>query len=59
MKVTPRRWACRLVWMLAFGQHEDHMPAHGYELTREAANPIPVEMSSMNTMEFKSWDKLS
>jgi hypothetical protein len=25
------------LWTLAFGQHEDRMPTHGYEPTREAA----------------------
>jgi hypothetical protein len=25
------------MWTLAFGQHEDRMPTHGYESTREAA----------------------
>jgi hypothetical protein len=25
------------MWTLAFGHHEDRMPAHGYEATREAA----------------------
>ena len=25
------------LWTLAFGQHEDHTPTHGYEPTREAA----------------------
>jgi hypothetical protein len=25
------------MWTLAFGQHEDRSPAHGYEATREAA----------------------
>jgi hypothetical protein len=25
------------LWTLAFGYHEDHTPAHGYEATREAA----------------------
>jgi len=25
------------LWTLAFGQHEDRMPTHGYEATREAA----------------------
>jgi hypothetical protein len=25
------------MWTLAFGQHEDRMPTHGYEPTREAA----------------------
>ena len=25
------------LWMLAFGQHEDRWPTHGYEPTREAA----------------------
>jgi len=24
-------------WTLAFGQHEDRTPSHGYEATREAA----------------------
>jgi hypothetical protein len=27
------QWA----WTLAFGQHEDRTPTHGYEPTREAA----------------------
>jgi hypothetical protein len=25
------------LWTLAFGQHEDRTPTHGYEATREAA----------------------
>jgi hypothetical protein len=25
------------MWTLAFGQHEDRTPTHGYEATREAA----------------------
>jgi hypothetical protein len=25
------------IWTLAFGQHEDRTPTHGYEATREAA----------------------
>ena len=25
------------LWTLAFGHHEDRMPTHGYEATREAA----------------------
>jgi hypothetical protein len=25
------------MWRLAFGQHEDRTPTHGYEATREAA----------------------
>jgi hypothetical protein len=25
------------IWNLAYGQHEDHTPTHGYEATREAA----------------------
>jgi hypothetical protein len=25
------------LWTLAFGQHEDRWPTHGYEPTREAA----------------------
>jgi hypothetical protein len=25
------------MWTLAFGQHEDRTPTHGYETTREAA----------------------
>jgi hypothetical protein len=25
------------MWMLAFGHHEDRMPTHGYEPTREEA----------------------
>ena len=25
------------LWTLAFGQHEDRTPTHGYEPTREAA----------------------
>jgi hypothetical protein len=25
------------MWTLAYGQHEDRTPAHGYEPTREAA----------------------
>jgi hypothetical protein len=25
------------LWTLAYGQHEDRMPTHGYEPTREAA----------------------
>jgi hypothetical protein len=25
------------MWTLAFGHHEDRMPTHGYEPTREAA----------------------
>jgi hypothetical protein len=25
------------LWTLAFGYHEDRMPTHGYETTREAA----------------------
>jgi hypothetical protein len=25
------------MWTLAFGQHEDRTPTHGYEPTREAA----------------------
>jgi hypothetical protein len=25
------------MWTLAFGHHEDRMPTHGYEATREAA----------------------
>ena len=25
------------LWTLAFGQHEDRWPTHGYEATREAA----------------------
>jgi hypothetical protein len=25
------------MWTLAFGQHEDHTPTHGYAATREAA----------------------
>ena len=27
------------VWSLAYGQHEDRMPTHGQEATREAARP--------------------
>ena len=29
------------LWTLAFGQHEDRTPTHGYEPTREAANASP------------------
>jgi hypothetical protein len=25
------------MWTLAYGQHEDRTPTHGYEATREAA----------------------
>jgi hypothetical protein len=25
------------MWTLAFGHHQDRMPTHGYEATREAA----------------------
>jgi hypothetical protein len=25
------------MWKLAYGQHDDHTPTHGYEPTREAA----------------------
>jgi hypothetical protein len=26
------------MWTLAFGHHEDRMPTHGYEATRETGN---------------------
>jgi hypothetical protein len=28
------------MWTLAFGHHEDRMPTHGYEATREAAMAV-------------------
>jgi hypothetical protein len=34
----PTRWeATPWMWTLAFGQHEDCTPTHGYEPTREGA----------------------
>ena len=29
------------MWTLAFGRHEDRIPTHGYEPTREAAMALP------------------
>jgi hypothetical protein len=34
---THRRFGSPWMWTLAFGHHEDRMPTHGYEATREAA----------------------
>ena len=33
------------LWTLAFGQHEDRTPTHGYERTREAAMASPANRS--------------
>jgi hypothetical protein len=37
MKAHPVPVATSCMWTLAFGQHEDRTPTHGYEPTREAA----------------------
>jgi hypothetical protein len=33
------------MWTLAFGQHEDRTPTHGYEPTCEAATVAAMSMS--------------
>ena len=37
MKVHAAPIGTPWMWTLAFGQHEDRTPMHGYEATREAA----------------------
>jgi hypothetical protein len=37
MKVHAAPVGTPWMWTLAFGQHEDRVPTHGYEPTREAA----------------------
>jgi len=37
MKVTTSPAGTPWMWTLAYGDHEDRTPTHGYEATREAA----------------------
>jgi hypothetical protein len=37
MKAASATVGAPWLWTLAFGQHEDRTPTHGYEATREAA----------------------
>jgi hypothetical protein len=37
MKAAAAPVGASWLWTLAFGQHEDRWPTHGYEPTREAA----------------------
>ena len=37
MKVHAAPEGSPWMWTLAFGQHEDHTPTHGYAATRQAA----------------------
>jgi len=37
MKAAAKPADASWLWTLAYGQHEDHTPTHGYEPTREAA----------------------
>ena len=37
MKAAAKPPDASWLWTLAYGQHEDHTPTHGYEATREAA----------------------
>jgi len=48
------------LWTLAFGQHEDRTPTHGYEATREAAMAafgkelaVGVTMTKKRTKELR------
>ena len=37
MKAAAKPEDASWLWTLAYGEHEDRTPTHGYELTREAA----------------------
>jgi hypothetical protein len=37
MKAAAKPADASWLWTLAYGQHEDRIPTHGYEATREAA----------------------
>jgi hypothetical protein len=37
MKAAAKPADASWLWTLAYGQHEDRTPTHGYEATREAA----------------------
>jgi hypothetical protein len=37
MKAAAKPADASWLWTLAYGQHEDHTPTHGYARTREAA----------------------
>src|SRR5262249_43323959 len=39
MKAAAASVGMSWMWTLAFGQHEDRCPTHGYDPTREAATP--------------------
>jgi hypothetical protein len=41
MKAAAKPADASWLWTLAYGQHEDHSPTHGYEATREAGATGP------------------
>jgi hypothetical protein len=42
MKAAAKPADASWLWTLAYGQHEDSTPTHGYEATREAAHSLRV-----------------
>ena len=58
MKAAAKPADASWLWTLAYGQHEDRTPTHGYEATREAAMAAFARSSTGNTQLMQGRPRL-